>query len=610
VSLRRAFAALLAGCAAALAVQAAEPVATAAVASAPRVLRYSFPVAETGFDPARVDDIYSQIVTSHVFDGLYHYDHLTRPFKVTPNVAEAMPEVSDDHRTWTVRIKPGLYFSDDPAFKGRKRELVAQDYVYAFKRFFDPAVRSPIYQNIQEEGLLGVDALRQEALKNKAPFDYDREIEGLRAIDRYTIRFKLETPRPRFIYTLAQGGSFGAVAREVIEAYGEQAMEHPVGTGPFRLAQWRRSSLIVLERNPNFRTVRYEDEVSPPADDAEGQALLKRFRGRTLPMIDRVEVSIIEVSQPRWLAFLNDRFDLLAVPLEYASLAAPNGVIAPNLARRGIGLQRVAAADRTLFYFNMEDPLVGGFAPEKVALRRAISLGTDVWREINNVRRGQAIPAQSIVAPNTWGYDPAYKTENSDYDVARAKALLDLYGYADRDGDGWREMPDGSPLTLEYATQPDALSRQFDEIWKRNMDALGLRLKILKGQWPEQLKMARAGQIMIWQLGFTATNPDVQDGLVLLYGPAAGGQNFARFRNAQFDELFRRMQVLPDGPERLALLREAMKIAVAYAPQKVNVHRVVTDLTQPWLTGYRRPLFGNQFWQYVDVDPAHQPKAR
>ena len=608
MSLLRGFAALLAACTAALAVQAAEPLAMAS--ATPRVLRYSFPVAETGFDPARVDDLYSQIVTSHIYDGLYHYDHLVRPFKVTPNVAQAMPEVTDDFRTWTVRIKPGIYFADDPVFKGAKRELIAQDYVYSVKRFYDPEVRSPIYQNVKEEGILGLEALREEALQLKKPFDYEREVEGVRVIDRYTVQFKLETPRPRFIYLLAQGGALGAVAREVIEAYAGRTMEHPVGTGPFRLAQWRRSSSIVLERNPNFRKVRYEDEVAPLADDAEGQALLKRFRGRTLPMVDRVEISIIEVSQPRWLTFLNDRFDLLAVPLEYASLAAPNGVLAPNLARRGIGLQRVAAADRTLFYFNMEDPLVGGFAPEKVALRRAVSLGTDVWREINNVRRGQAIPAQSIIAPNTWGYDPAYKTENSDYDVGRAKALLDLYGYIDRDGDGWRETPDGAPLTLEYATQPDALSRQFDEIWKRNMDALGLRLKILKGQWPEQLKMARAGQIMIWQLGFTATNPDVQDGLVLLYGPAAGGQNLSRFKNARFDDLFRRMQVLPDGPERLALLREAMKIAVAYAPQKYNVHRVVTDLTQPWLHGYRRPLFGNQFWQYVDVDPARQPKAR
>jgi ABC-type transport system substrate-binding protein len=122
--LLRGFAALVAGWAVVSAVQAADP------AAVPRVLRYSFPVAETGFDPARVDDLYSQTVTSHIFDGLYRYDPLARPFKVTPNVAVAMPEVSDGFRTWTVRIKPGIYFADDPVFKGAKRELVAQDYVY------------------------------------------------------------------------------------------------------------------------------------------------------------------------------------------------------------------------------------------------------------------------------------------------------------------------------------------------------------------------------------------------------------------------------------------------------------------------------------------------
>ncbi len=610
MSLGRAFAAVLAGWAAALAVQAADPPAAAPASAAPRVLRYSFPIAETGFDPAQINDLYSRYVTGHIFEGLYHYDHLARPFLVTPNTADGMPVVSDDFRTWTIRIKPGIYFTDDPAFKGRKRELVAQDYVYAWKRHYDPATKSPNYTTFAEEGVIGVDALREEALKNKTPFNYDREVEGLRAIDRYTVQYKLEKPRPRFIYTIAQGDLIGAVAREVVEAYGDQIMSQPVGTGPFRLGAWRRGSQIVLERNPGFRTVRYEDDVRPNADDAEGQALLQRFRGRTLPMLDRVEISIILVGQPRWLTFLNGQFDLLTVPLEFANVAAPNGKLAPNLAKQGVGLQRIVNTDRTLFYFNMEDRVVGGNAPEKVALRRAISLGTDVWREINLVRLGQGVPAQTIVAPGTWGYDPQLKTENSDYDPGRAKALLDLYGYVDRDGDGWREMPDGSPLELEYATQPDALSRQFDEIWKKGMDALGLRLKVIKGEWPEQLKMARAGQIMIWQVGYSASDPDVQSALLLLYGPGAGGQNLARFRNERFDEIYRLMQALPDGPERLALLREAQKIVTAYMPQKYSVHRVLTDLTQPWLSGYRRPLFGNQFWQYVDVDPARQPKAR
>jgi ABC-type transport system substrate-binding protein len=606
--LARPIAAALLAAAALLPLQA---IAQSAQAQPQRVFRYAFPAGETGFDPAQIQDLYSRIVTSHIFDGLYQYDHLARPYLIKPNVADGMPVVSEDFRTWTVKVRPGIYFADDPAFRGKKRELVAQDFVYQWKRFFDPANKSPVYSGFKEEGVIGVEALREQALKDKKPFDYDRELEGIRALDRYTIQFKLENPRPRFLYTLASGDLFGAVAREVVEFYGDKIMEHPVGTGPFMLKadEWRRSSRIVVVRNPGFRETFYD--AQPNADDAEGQAMLARFKGRRLPMVDRVEVAIIEVNQPRWLSYINDEFDLSwPVPLEFAPQAAPNGQLAPNLARRGMRLHRIANPDRTLFYFNMEDPVVGGFAPDKVALRRAISLGYDVMREIRTVRRGQAIPAQSVVAPGTYGYDPAYKSENSEFSRARAEALLDMYGYVDKDGDGWRDLPDGRPLSIEYASQPDDISRQFDEVWKKNMDAIRVRLNIERGQWPEQLKKARAGELMVWQLGYSAASPDVQDGLGILYGPASGGQNLGRFKNERFDAIYLRMASLPDGAERLALLREAQKIVTAYAPHKYNVHRIVNDLSQPWLDGYRRPLFGNQFWQYIDIDPAKAPKTK
>src|SRR5690348_1694522 len=110
--------------------------------SGEKVLRYAFVAAETSFDPAVVSDLYSRIVTAHVFEALYRYDYLARPSKVVPHTATAMPEVSDDFRTWTIRIRPGIFFADDPAFDGKPRELVAADYVYAWKRFFDPALKS------------------------------------------------------------------------------------------------------------------------------------------------------------------------------------------------------------------------------------------------------------------------------------------------------------------------------------------------------------------------------------------------------------------------------------------------------------------------------------
>jgi len=212
------------------------------------------------------------------------------------------------------------------------------------------------------------------------------------------------------------------------------------------------------------------------------------------------------------------------------------------------------------------------------------------------------------VPPGVLGFDPNFHLGRT-YDPAKAKALLDMFGYLDRDGDGWRELPDGKPLVIDYATQPDALSRQFDELWKKNMDAIGIRLRMRTAMWPEQLKAARAGQLMIWQLGYSSSSPDVQDGLQTLYGPAAGGQNLPRFKHPRFDEIFRKLQSLPDGPERLALMHEARDLITAYAPQKYNVHRIVTWLAHGRVTGLRAPMYGNQYWQYVDIEEGNDPRT-
>jgi ABC-type transport system substrate-binding protein len=582
----------------------AMPAAAAEPKLPPKVLRYAFQIAETGFDPAQVSDTYSRTITPHIFEAPYAYDYLAQPVKVRPLTALFMPEVSADYRTWTIRLQPGIQFADDPAFKARPRELVAEDYVYTLKRFADPVNKGAAgWAFLQEQGVLGLDELREDALKRKKPFDYDKPIEGLRALDRHTLQIRVREPRPRLLYLLAQSDLFGAVAREVIEAYPGASMEHPVGTGPFVLKEWRRSSLIVLEKNPGYRE-RFFD-AQPEPDDAEGQAILAHLRGRRLPMIDRVQISIIEESQPRYLSFVNGEHDLLdRVPPDFVNIALPGGKVAPNLARQGVRLHRVLGAESAYTFFNLEDPTLGGYSADKIALRRAISLALDMEREINGVRRGQAVVAQSPLVPHTSGYDPDYKSVNGDFDPARAKALLDLFGYVDRDGDGWRDMPDGTPLVIEVATQPDALSRQYDELWQRNFDAVHIRTRFFAGKWPEQLKQARAGKLQLWMLANSANSPDGLDQLQRLYGPATGAQNYARFRLPAFDRLYERLQLLPDGPEREALFREAKRLQAVYVPEKTHVHRIINDLSQPWLIGYRRPLFRNEFWHFVDIDTA------
>ncbi len=584
----------------------------AQAAAGKKILRVAFNTPETSFDPVQISDLYSRAVTSHIFEALYRYDHLARPVKVRPLTADGMPEVSADFRTWTVRVKPGIYFADDPAFKGRPRELTARDYVYALLRSADPANRAQIWTYIASLKLSGLAAKRQKHLDDKTPFDYDSEPEGLRTLDRYTLQIRLDEPSPRFLEALAASDLLGAVAREVVEAYGDKIGEHPVGTGPFKLKTWRRGSQIVLERNPGYRERFYDAE--PAADDAEGQVILARMRGKRLPLVDEVQVAIIEEDQPLWLSFLNAEVDgLLArgnsVPANFAVQGMPGGRVAPNLAKKGIVGVQTVNSDIAITYFNMEDPVVGGYTPEKVALRRAIGLAMDIDREIRIVRRGQAIPAQSNIVPFTTGFDPRFKSESGDYSPERANALLDVYGDADRNGDGWRELPDGSPLVLKKATQPEQIYRQFDELFRKNLAAIGLKVTFETGQWPEQLKQARAGKLQIWALGSSAAGTDGQSALYRLHGPQAGGQNLARFNLPAFDALFDRMSVLPDGPEREALFLEAKKMAVAYMPYKPTVHRISTDMWYPWLIGYRRPVFWNEWWHVVDVDTTMREAA-
>lgn len=582
---------------------------TTSPASNGKVLRMALPVAETGFDPARVNDLYSNTIIGHILEGLYGYDHLARPVKIKPKLASGMPEMSADFKVFIVKLKPGIYFANDPAFKGQRREVVAEDFVYIFKRFADPATKSPLWGEVDDMGMVGLAAVREDALKNRKPFDYDRPVAGLRALDRHTLRIETTQPQPRLIERLANGASYGVMAREVVEFYGEDIVGHPVGTGPFRLAQWRRSSFIALERNPDYREVLYDGE--PTADDKEGQALLAQFKGRRLPMVDRVELSVVEESQPRWLSFLNGQHNfMLGLPLDFVPIAYPGNKLAPNLAHMKLQAYRSLLPAISLTCFNMEDPVVGGYTPEKIALRRAINLSLDTPREINLLYRGQAIPAQTLNVPYTTGYDPHTKTEMSDYDPARAKALLDLYGYVDKDGDGWRETPDGKPLVLVKNSQPDQLSRLSDELWARSLKAVGLRAVFKSAKWPENLKAVQAGQYQIWDVGSTATQLDGQDALARLYGPRKGADNLARFQNDQLNTAFARMASLPNGPEREKLFNLVNRIGIAFAPYKYHLYRYNIDMAYPSLLGYRRPLFWRDWWQFVDINPTLDPTPR
>jgi len=561
-----------------------------------KLLRAAFPTAETGFDPQAAGDEYSNSVNRAIFDPLYRYDYLARPYKLVPNTAAAMPEFSADGRTWTIRIRPGIFFADDPTFKGQRRELTAADYVYAWKRVLDPKMRSNSLQTFDGH-FVGAETVVANA-KETGKFDYDAPIEGLQAIDRYTIRLKLEFADYELLSNLSTVAT-SAIAREVVEAYADGTgwvMANPVGTGPYRLKDWRRGQRIVLEANPAFR-----DELYPESNHPDDRAFAK-LRGRKVPLAGRIEISIIEESNPRLLAFEQGDLDYVTVPPDLVpNVLDPGNKLKPRFVKEGITLARGIQPAITYSYFNMEDPVVGGYTPEKIALRRAIGMAYNVEEEIRVLRAGQAVPATQPVPPNVSGYNPKFDG-HAKFEPAAAKALLDKFGYVDRDKDGWRDLPDGKPLVLKIASGTTALDRQYNELWQRSMNTVGLRVEFVNQKFADLLKAARLGQLQMWFLGNISTTTEGFGFLGLLYGGNAGFSNLARFKLPEYDRLYEQARAMPDGPERTKILQRMSELVTIYAPWNLHAYRYENVLVQPWLAGYKYNAFDRHPWRYYDID--------
>ncbi len=573
--------------------------ATAYAADMSKTLRVAFPVAETGFDPQVTSDIYSSAIISAIVDPLYVYDYFARPVRMVPNTAAALPEVTDEGRTYTIRIKPGIYFAADPAFRAKRRELTAEDYVYSIKRIFDPKVRS-YWVYVFEGNLVGLDDVLSAARKSGV-LDYDAKLEGLQALDRYTLRIQFKRPNYGFEWWFSTV-YFAAVAREVVDAYKDSSnrvQENPVGTGPYRLKRWTRGQRIVLEANPDYR-----EETFPapgPGSTAADAAIAKGLVGRKLPLVGNIDISIIEEAQPRLLSFDSGEVDYLEVPLSLASTVLDGSALKPKFAQRGIALQRELTPSISMFYFNLENPVVGGYTPDKLALRRAISMGYDRATAIAQLQNGQAIPASQLVPPPLYGHDPKYVAPYS-FDPRAARALLDRFGYKDRDGDGFRELPDGKPLTLVLASTTDNVARTRDELWKRNMDAIGVRVTFLKNKWPELNRMSEAGQLMMWGFGWTSNIPEGIDYYSYFYSKNIGTSNDARMRLPAFDALYERSRNLPHSPPRTALFDEMNDMIFNYAPWILSHHPYENIVIQPWLKGYKLNTFVQQQWRYLDIE--------
>jgi len=560
-----------------------------------KVLRMFLSTSETGLDPAAASDIATLSLLENIFDPLLRYDYLARPVKLRPNTASALPEVSPDGRTYTFRIRPGIHFTDDPAFKGNKREMTAQDYVYSIKRLYDPTLKSP-WSYMFDGKIVGDEALKKQ-------FDVDTPVAGLRALDRYTLRIALKEPDNNFLFYMATLAS-GVVAREVIEAYPGQAGNHPVGTGPFMIGEWKRSDRIVLLANP-YSTAVFQ---GTPGNDPEDRAIAAALAGQRLPRVDRVEVKIAEEFQGRMLGFLNGEYDYLEqVPESMTDMVIEGGQLKPDLQARGIRLSRFPVLQTYYMWMNMNDPVLGGYSRDRIALRRAISLAYNSAEDIALLKKGFAIKAESPLPPNVLGYDPDYRSPVP-YDPALANALLDRHGYGKRDAEGFRLAPDGKPLTLTMHSEATVSGRLRDELWRKCLNAIGLRVVFKSDKKTEIIKASRLGKVTMFESNWIADFPDGDNFYQLLYGPNAGRANYARFNLPAYNERYEQARQLTDGPRRQQLYVEMNQLIHAYNPWVPLTHVLSADLRHPWLKNYKRHPVEFTSWRYLDVNVAERER--
>lgn len=567
-------------------------------AQADKVLRIAFEAPDDGFDMVKTFNFYSGNVADVIFERLLQYDYLANPVKLVPATAQSMPVIKENGKVYIFKIKPGIYFTADPAFKGQRRELIAEDYVYSVKRILDPKNHSSSYAFIDQK-IVGANALVEQA-KQTGRFNYDAKIEGVKALDRYTLQFTLTQPDYNFPYILAYS-TFGATAREAVDYYKDRLGMHPVGTGPYMLSKYVPRSKIELVANPDYRGFVWNFKSTGTAWDNQ---LVKEMTGKKMPQIGKVNISIIEEEQSRWLAFQSKQLDFdKLTSSSIPKVLDQNNQLKPAMRQKGIRLYPNKEAEITYTMLNMRDPIIGGNNLDKIALRRAIAMSFNVDEYIRILRKGQAVKAEMLVPAGVNGHNPKYRSSIG-YNPSLANKLLDHFGYK-KGADGYRNLPNGKALVLKINTESGSSSVMYSELWKKNLDAIGIRADFRVSNFADNLKAATQCQYMIWGGAWHADYPEGENFTQLLYGPNVGRGNQSCYSSSAYDGLYK--QAMQQPPEKRMPYYEKMSRQIeADNPLILQDTRIRNWVIQSHVQGFKAHPIMNSNWQYLDIASPRQ----
>ncbi len=564
--------------------------------STKKVYRHSEDDRPNSLDPIKASTVYSNLLVVNIFDTLYAYKYLQRPYELKPNLATALPEISEDGLTYTIKIKPNVKFTDHPAFvEGQGREVIAQDFVYSIMRSFDPK-NGGTGAWLWQGKIVGLDEWQDNGA------DYDTEIVGLQALDDYTIQIQLTAPYPQLTYTLAMG--FAAITpREVVEKLGQEFGSKPIGSGPFILKKFD-SEVAYLMKNPDFRTEPldiYFEGYDPALHSDLG---IEQLHEQSPPFIDELEVHFIKETSSRWHSFTKgNEIHYTTVPKDKQNTVIMQQEplqLHPQITEQyhfNYGLE----AGFVYHGFNMLDPDFGISADEvqnknNHALRCAIRKAHN-WSQKNRAfyfGLGKVFPG--IIPPSVPEFDPNLSNDSVEVDIAGARALLAEHGWTSEN------LP-----VFEYHVSGSVLQKQFYEQMRGFMTLMGYPSSLIKykpypnfGQFNKAVKKRQAP---FFFMGWTLDYPDAENTLQMFYGPnATPGQNNFNYQNPEFDALFEQSRTLQPSPERTALYRQMNQMVI---DDCVVISGLSRNKIHLWhknvITFPDREIVGGFHLRYVDI---------
>lgn len=636
-------------------------------------------------DPASSYSTDETPFTYSIYEPLYGYAYLARPYQLEPQAAAALtdpvyfneegqrlpndtPGASVAYSVYDIPLKPGRLFQPHPVFaldetggpaywpisetelSGKfsitdfpltgTRELVAADYVYAFRRLASPRVISPIY-GVLSEHIVGMraygDQLKQhdQTLREQGQDEALRAwldlrqsgFDGVQALDDHTLRIKVIGKYPQFKYWLAM--TFTApVPWEADRFYNQPGMaQHnlslntwPVGTGPYMLVESIQNRRHVLQRNPNYAGTPYPCQ----GEEQDRAAGLLEDCGKLTPFIDRIVFSLEKESVPLMGKFIQGYYDIPEVGRgDYGvamRVAASDSAEKASLYQdHGIQLRSATEAQQTYLGFNWLDPVVGqGDTPEQQEknrkLRHAISIAFNWEQFVSIFQNDEAQVAYGPVPPGIPGYQEApeginhqvYTVEGSQVQrrpLEDARRLLAEAGYPEG-----RHAQTGRPLILYFDSAGGMGSSAMLDWMRRQLAAINIQLEIRATDYNRFQDKMRQGSAQMYMWGWVADYPDAENFLFLLYGPNAkaanGGENASNYQNPEFDRLFEQMRYLDDGPEKNKLIHEMVAIVQQDAPWMFGYFPKSGGAYQAWVANAKPTQMVRNILQYLRLDSA------